>query len=88
MKRASRVIGIGVIVSAVLAIASGCNGDSENYAAKDKAFELPANITKMNAAGSTFLGPLFLRWSSDYEKGPRYDRGLFPDRQRSRPDTA
>ncbi len=47
----------------------GCNGDSENYAPKEKGFEVPANITQFHAAGSTFLGPLFLRWSSDYEKG-------------------
>ena len=36
---------------------------------KEKGFEVPANITQFHAAGSTFLGPLFLRWSSDYEKG-------------------
>ena len=69
MFRNYKGIAIGVLVGLGLTISSGCNGDSENYAAKEKGFEVPANITKLNAAGSTFLGPLFLRWSSDYEKG-------------------
>ena len=69
MFRNHKRIAMGVLVSTALALSSGCNGDSENYASKEKGFEVPANITQFHAAGSTFLGPLFLRWSSDYEKG-------------------
>lgn len=69
MFRNYKLIATGVLIGTVLALSSGCNGDSENYAPKEKGYEVPADITQFHAAGSTFLGPLFLRWSSDYEKG-------------------
>ncbi len=69
MFRNYKAVAFGVLFSTVLVMSLGCNGNSENYAAKEKGLDVPANVTQLHAAGSTFLGPLFLRWSSDYEKG-------------------
>ena len=56
-------------MSAVLAclVFAGCNVNSEDYSSKEPTFAT-TNIGRFGAAGSTFLAPLFSRWSSDYVK--------------------
>lgn len=48
----------------------GCSGNSENYAANEPTFADNAknnnNPGTFGAAGSTFIAPLFSRWSDDY----------------------
>ena len=68
MSGRSKPIAVGVVFGTALMLLTGCSGNSENYAANEPAFVVPANIGTFSAAGSTFLGPLFLRWSGQYEK--------------------
>lgn len=67
MTRKSTVTAIAVALSTVFMIlfTAGCSGNSENYAEKEPT---PTNnpIGTFGAAGSTFVAPLFSRWSDDY----------------------
>jgi len=69
MTRKSQIAAIaGLLTTAILfAVGTGCSGNSENYAPKEPT---PTNnpIGTFGAAGSTFVAPLFSRWSSDYVK--------------------
>jgi phosphate transport system substrate-binding protein len=57
----------GIVLSAALVCFAvvGCN--SEDYSAKEPAVAT-TNIGTFGAAGSTFIAPLFSRWSNDYVK--------------------
>jgi phosphate transport system substrate-binding protein len=61
---------IGVALSAAFGclLVVGCNGNSEDYSSKE-ASVATTNISTFGAAGSTFIAPLFNRWSNDYVKG-------------------
>jgi phosphate transport system substrate-binding protein len=48
-------------------MAIGFNDNSENYSAKEEV-SAGSNTGRFSAAGSTFIAPLFSRWSNDYEK--------------------
>ena len=49
----------------LLCVGVGCNG--EDYSAKEPTLGT-TNTGRFSAAGSTFIAPLFARWSIDYEK--------------------
>jgi len=67
MTRKSQSAAIAVVLTTAILITLGvgCNGNSENYTPKEPT---PTNnpIGTFGAAGSTFVAPLFSRWSSDY----------------------
>lgn len=67
MLRKSMLIATLTAFSAVFlfALFVGCNG-SENYAPKEPGFSTNNPIGTFGAAGSTFIAPLFSRWSNDY----------------------
>ena len=70
MMRKSRITGLAILFSTVafLLTGIGCSGNSENYAAKEPTFSTDNPIGTFGAAGSTFVAPLFSRWSRDYVK--------------------
>lgn len=55
-------------VTVLLSIGIGCNGSSEDYSSKQPEFSGNNPVGTFSAAGSTFIAPLFSRWSGDYEK--------------------
>ena len=57
----------GAVLSAILllCVGVGCNG--EDYSEKEPTSST-TNTGRFSAAGSTFIAPLFARWSTDYEK--------------------
>jgi phosphate transport system substrate-binding protein len=63
----SALTATGVVLSTalLLCVGVGCNG--EDYSAKEPTLAT-TNIGRFSAAGSTFIAPLFARWSTDYEK--------------------
>lgn len=67
MSRTTMFAQAAAAFSAVLLAATfvGCN--SEDYSSKEPTFAT-TDTGRFGAAGSTFLAPLFTRWSSDYEK--------------------
>lgn len=69
MTHRSRRIPFVAVLSATFVILCGgvgCSGNSENYAANEPtSYEVNSNGT-FAAAGSTFVAPLFFRWSNDY----------------------
>ena len=69
MSRKSAIVSAGIALSTALVclVFTGCNGSSEDYSEKEPTFAT-GNIGRFGAAGSTFLAPLFSRWSSDYVK--------------------
>jgi phosphate transport system substrate-binding protein len=69
MLRKSTLVATGAALSAALAfLFIGCSGSSEDYGSKEPTFTATSTTGRFAAAGSTFLAPLFSRWSSDYEK--------------------
>lgn len=67
MVRKSTFSALGIALSTVLFSfgVAGCN--SEDYSPKETAVAT-TNIGTFGAAGSTFIAPLFMRWSNDYVK--------------------
>jgi phosphate transport system substrate-binding protein len=70
MMRKFTIKAAAVLVGTVtlLMVGIGCSGNSENYAPKEPTFSGNNPIGTFGAAGSTFVAPLFSRWSSDYVK--------------------
>ncbi|MGA7318260.1 MAG: phosphate ABC transporter substrate-binding protein PstS [Silvibacterium sp.] len=68
MMRKSRIsaIAVGLTAAFLVTLAVGCNGNSENYDSKEPTFSTNNPIGTFGAAGSTFIAPLFSRWSQDY----------------------
>jgi phosphate transport system substrate-binding protein len=58
-------VGIALSAALVCLVAVGCN--SEDYSSKEPTLAT-TNIGTFGAAGSTFIAPLFTRWSNDYVK--------------------
>ena len=65
----STFIAAGIVLSTALVsfIVAGCNGKGEDYSSKEPTLAT-TNIGTFGAAGSTFIAPLFSRWSNDYVK--------------------
>jgi len=58
-----------ILAAAFLVLSGvGCKGRSEDYSSKDPEYTSSNPDYIFGAAGSTFVAPLFSRWSSDYEK--------------------
>ena len=70
MKHKSRLMPFVALLSAtfLLSVGIGCNGSSEDYASKQPESSVNNPTGTFSAAGSTFIAPLFSRWSDDYEK--------------------
>ena len=66
--RKSTVTAIAAVLNTafLIVLAVGCKGDSENYTEKEPTFSTNNPIGTFGAAGSTFVAPLFSRWSDDY----------------------
>ena len=69
MRRKSALIrAMFALIAGVLTLVPvACSSNSENYETQPPVVN--NNIGRFGAAGSTFLAPLFSRWSSDYVKG-------------------
>jgi phosphate transport system substrate-binding protein len=70
MRRKLTMTATGAVLSMALIffIGIGCSGNSENYGEKEPTYSGSNPIGTFAAAGSTFIAPLFSRWSSDYVK--------------------
>lgn len=63
----SALTATGVVLSTALLLGAGVGCNGEDYSAKEPTLAT-TNIGRFSAAGSTFIAPLFARWSADYEK--------------------
>lgn len=69
MSRRSTMFAAGAALTATLlfCLAIGCNDKSEDYSASEPGLAV-SNTGRFSAAGSTFIAPLFEKWSTDYQK--------------------
>jgi phosphate transport system substrate-binding protein len=63
----SALTATGVVLSTALLLGFGVGCNGEDYSAKDPTY-VGSGPGRFSAAGSTFIAPLFARWSTDYEK--------------------